>query len=104
MKTATMSADMLDELARLAGAIDAARIALSDYRTACEAVAPAKIGDIIEVTGYSFRGKQMQVARIFLVQHSPTRWVWRLSGPVLKKDGTPGNQTGETSYEIEVAK
>jgi hypothetical protein len=59
---------------------------------------PIKIGDIIDVNGYSFSGKKMVVDSIYF---RPDRWrntLFVAKGAVLKKDKTRGAHTGEHHY------
>ncbi len=54
---------------------------------------PIKIGDIVEVTGYSCRGKKMVVDRLWISNDQSWlrgRYGVKAKGRVLKKDGTPG--------------
>ena len=59
---------------------------------------PLNIGDVVTICGYSHRGKQGRVTKIWAVfepawrEHNAT-FVWRCLGTVLKKDGTEGNQS-----------
>jgi hypothetical protein len=62
--------------------------------------APVKAGDIVVITGYAYTGKKMRVDSVFI------RDGWRgiefvACGAILKKDGTPGAQRGETSFGLD---
>lgn len=55
---------------------------------------PHKVGDTVDICGYSFKGKQMQVVAV-----CPNEWdyygKWKVIGRVIKKDGTLGEQNAE---------
>jgi len=54
---------------------------------------PLKIGDIVDVTGWSHKGKKMIVDRRWVVECFG--WEWRASGRVIKKNGEPGAYVGD---------
>lgn len=56
---------------------------------------PVKIGDIVEVNGFTFTGKQMRVDRIVLVRSWKNTYKIKAVGKVLKKDGTVGQISAE---------
>ncbi len=64
------------------------------------AVGPVKIGDIVEVTDYSYRGKKMIVDRLWITSDYSGVGV-KGRGRVLKKNGTPGLM--KAGYFIKVA-
>jgi hypothetical protein len=57
---------------------------------------PLKVGDIVPCNSYSFEGKKLKIESVNITDrmcHSVSwdcRWKWIATGPVLKKDGTPG--------------
>lgn len=62
---------------------------------------PIKLGDIVDITGFSHRGKKMIVDHLWIVDD------WdvgvKAKGRVLKKDGTPGLLTAIHFIEVAVA-
>lgn len=70
---------------------------------AVNAFHPLKIGDVVEVTGYSYRGKKMRVEKRSVAEFGwgeNIRWEWIAFGKILKKDGTESSQRGEWRREI----
>lgn len=70
----------------------------------CKEHHPLKVGDIVEVTGYSHKGKQMVVKEIWLGESTwrdTGTYIFKASGPVLKKSGEPGQLRGEWKQEVE---
>ena len=101
MPIVKMTPERVAELQRLEQAVRTAREELQKYTEASFIEAPAKPGDIVEITGYSYRGSNMQVVRIELIGEGRGQFHWRATGFVLKKDGTPGLNHAETYWEIE---
>jgi len=62
---------------------------------------PHQVGDNAVVTEYAHHGKVMRVKNL-KVEESFGKWYYRVSGYVLKKDGTPGKQKAESVYPVEV--
>lgn len=99
--------ERLARLRELTRAFEVAREAVSEFRRAwAEAEAPAKVGDVVTATGYAFRGKPFEVLRVGLIdlhtdREGRKRFAWRAVGRVLKKDGTPGQNEAEATWEIE---
>lgn len=101
MTVVKMSGARVAELQRLEQAVRTAREELGKYTEDSLVEAPAKPGDIVEITGFSYRGSSMQVVRIALISEGRGQFHWRATGFVLKKDGTPGLNHAETYWEIE---
>ena len=61
---------------------------------------PVKVGDRVEVNGYSHRGKHMVVLGVAIkyIGRNTIRFV--AHGNILKKDGFPGEQIGEWHSEM----
>lgn len=67
---------------------------------------PIRVGDIVEVNDYSFRGHKMKVrgAR-FLLNHtsgSASGPALSVTGYILKGDGTPGLRVGHSIFPLEI--
>ena len=60
---------------------------------------PLKVGDVVEITGVAYRGKQMRVISVGIAK-SIGKYVWFANGGVLKKDGTPGFQAGRWEQNV----
>ena len=56
---------------------------------------PCAIGDKVEVTGSSHRGKQMSVQHRSIRHGWKGNWVWTATGPIFKVNGKLGANTGE---------
>lgn len=64
-----------------------------------------KKGDVIEVNGYSFRGKMMTVRSFSLkFDNWKSQYIAVLHGVVLKKDGTESLNQAETEIFLGVVK
>jgi len=67
---------------------------------------PYKVGDDIEVTGYSFRGKTMRIGSIYLKKGyeffggRPASYMFHYTGNIIKKNGDVGEQY--TSFDVEI--
>lgn len=98
-----MVKEQVERLKELIKGVQEANDRLESFKKELEATAPVKVGDVVEVSGYSFNGKKMLVGRVHLKDWwGRTRWEWAAAGKVIKKDGTPGEQTAETTWEIEL--
>jgi hypothetical protein len=60
---------------------------------------PVKVGDTVRVNGYAHRGKMM-VVRSVRIKEWASKYEWSVIGPIIKKDGTPGQQDGEWRQDI----
>lgn len=97
-----LSPERAAKLAALHNAAIDARTLLNLHLEECIAQeAPAKPGDIVTVTGYSFQGKRMQVKTLHLSLSARGLPTWHAHGPVLKKNGLPGEQIGEACWGAE---
>jgi hypothetical protein len=67
---------------------------------------PFAVWDIVEVKGYTYKGKKMQVIKIVEPRHGLQYGnTWRVIGIVLKKDGTFSKALTEMSqYQYEKSK
>ena len=64
---------------------------------------PLKIGDIVEVTGWSHKGKKMMVDQRKVVLWTlsfKNNWEWTATGRVIKKNGEPGVHIGEWERHV----
>ena len=64
---------------------------------------PFEIGQIVDICGYSFKGKKMKITSIGAPKYE-FNGDWEVQGDVLKKDGTVGAQYtsfGERHYKGE---
>jgi hypothetical protein len=61
---------------------------------------PVKVGDVIESNGCGHYGKNIKVDGVQVYKFF-REWRWKASGPVLKKDGTPGLNRGELDKPVE---
>ena len=61
---------------------------------------PLKIGDVVEVNGYSYQGKLMEVEKLGVEYDRFEGWTWTATGKVLKKNGEPGLNRGEWSKRV----
>jgi len=63
---------------------------------------PVKIGDVVEVTGYSNNGKMMEIHSIELCNYGwkETHYEYKIKGKVIKKDGTVGKNNGENRIKV----
>lgn len=61
--------------------------------------APVKEGDVIEINGHSHNGKKMLVEKV-VFRRCWGRYEFYARGPVLKKDGTPGQNWGEWAQQV----
>ena len=68
-----------------------------------ENFAPFKVGDDIEINGFSHKGKLMRVEKVrcHLSIHTE-KLHFSAFGKVLKKDGTPGLQDADSTYTIDM--
>lgn len=64
--------------------------------------APVKIGDIVETNGYSYQGKNMIVDHVYLTEHFNGTFLWAATGRIIKNDGSPGNNNGKWSQEVDI--
>lgn len=55
-------------------------------------VCPHKVGDEVEVQGYSHTGKRCRILRVDAVSDWTGGRLWRVAAVVLKKDGTESKQ------------
>ena len=58
---------------------------------------PVKIGDTVTVNGCSYKGQPMMVEKIICMtekQWNHKEAKYKCTGPILKKDGTPGKNVG----------
>lgn len=97
---ATLSREKMDTLVRLLNKVEAAQRELGAFENECVLDAPAKVGDTVEVTGYSHRGKPMLVESVSL-RRSFGQWEFVAFGRVLKKDGSPSQHRAKTFYRVE---
>ncbi len=65
-------------------------------------VGPIKIGDIVDVTGYSHHGKKMIIDYLWISNGWDGVGI-RARGRVLKKDGTPGLMIAKYFIEVGIA-
>lgn len=71
---------------------------------------PLKVGEIILCNDYSHEGKSIKIEKVDITDHLThgvawdCRWKWIASGPVLKKDGTPGLNYSVYSVAVEDVK
>lgn len=66
------------------------------------AMCPVQIGGIIQVNGYSHRGKPMRVSDVYVVRERGGKrqgYRWKARGFVLKANGEVGVQKGEWTSE-----
>lgn len=66
-----------------------------------ESDCPVKVGDIVEINGFSHRGKSILVDRVNVRNNWKTIFAFIASGKVIKKSGEPGSQRGEWTQEID---
>lgn len=62
---------------------------------------PLKIGQTVEVNGYTHTGKKMVVEKRIVKRWYADKWEWKAYGKILKGDGTAGVQTGEWRERFE---
>lgn len=71
---------------------------------------PIKIGDVVETNGYSHKGKRFRVEHIIAKdrltwkQDGDHEFEFRATGPIIKKNGEPGQQHGEHSIRFKFAR
>ena len=64
---------------------------------------PVKIGDIVKVTGYSYRGKDMRVEHVVITTDWFTNKLqWSAYGKICKKDGSTSHNQGEWTQDIDI--
>jgi hypothetical protein len=56
---------------------------------------PHKVGDIVEVAGYTHKGKKMLVKYIGAPKYTYHSQCWRVTGNIINKDGSVGLLTAE---------
>ena len=61
---------------------------------------PVKVGDIVENTGYTNRGKKFKVTKVGFKDQYGNR-MWTAYGYIQKKDGTLGSLVGEWYEHID---
>jgi hypothetical protein len=61
-----------------------------------DATCPLRVGQVVPVCGYSHNGKQMRVERVGYTR-STYDGDWRVSGRVLKQDGSDSKLTADFS-------
>ena len=66
-----------------------------------DATCPYKVGDIIEVKGWTYAGRQMRVDKVRGIRAWGGKYDWRVVGTIIKKDGTPGKQTADWTGDRE---
>lgn len=66
----------------------------------CKNEHPLKIGDEVEVTGYSYKGKKMRIDHLGVIKQLlwSEKHVFVATGVILKKDGSKGQQRGEWDH------
>lgn len=88
-KLTILKADAIDLKASI-------RAALHQWVGLCH---PLIIGEVVDVKGRSFKGRQMVVASRKVSNHLGL-WEWEATGLVLNNDGTPGKRVGEWSQLV----
>ncbi|MCP4700471.1 MAG: hypothetical protein GY862_27005 [Gammaproteobacteria bacterium] len=83
------------ELAEIEKRIKAEQEIRGDVMAKLAELCPVKIGDVVEVNGWTFRGKKMLVDDVCYYTRTHRSTTWKCSGPILKADGTPGKNRGE---------
>ena len=95
----------MSEMEKLLEAVDNSEKAIEKGQHTREAIlkriiklCPIRVGDVTEVTGYSHKGKQMEIVSLRWNTEDSWRydgagWVFR--GLVLKKDGAVGLNAGD---------
>ena len=93
---------IMEEIKGIEAQVKAAHVEIEGLIDSTNKYCPVKIGDIVDVTGYSHNGKKMIINGITFCHKSDGGyygiWMedvgWMISGKVIRKDGTPGSQTG----------
>jgi len=76
---------------------------LEEIKSQWAKTCPVVIKDAITLTdenSYTYIGKKMEVRQIS-IQRRWKDWGFKLRGPLLKKDGTPGENWGECFLNLE---
>jgi len=75
---------------------------IDDLKKELIELAPIKVGETINPNYYSYLGKKMIVTSI-IIKETPwsikNKWEWVAYGNIIKSDGTPGKQVGESVYK-----
>lgn len=78
-----------------------ARLDFINFRRSCVDLAPVKIGDIVTITYYGYKGKKMRVYEVNLVPKNKSGdFEWVAYGDVLKDNGEPGKRRGQRSWKV----
>lgn len=92
----------MQELAELKGELRQVQQKIRDLeQRIIDEHVPVKTGEVVEVNGYSHRGKKMVVTRIS-PRHSHKNFEYVARGQILKADGTQGVNVGEYSGVLEM--
>lgn len=92
--------DYLEQIMDIETKIEELKQKLADTKEEwCKNEHPLKIGDEVEVTGYSHTGKKMRVDYLNVIKQGwNKKYVFMATGVVFKKDGSEGQQRGEWSH------
>jgi len=66
-----------------------------------EAEHPLKVGDVVEVNSFFFRGEKIKVREVSVNKGRASGWAWIAIGPILKKDGSLGLRDGVWTSMVE---
>ena len=89
-----LSADIA-KLRELGNAVKEAQEAVSKHRKVMTKHCAVRLGDEVVCNGYSHIGKTIVVDRVWLYDLLRSKYQFRASGKIKKKDGTLGSQVGE---------
>lgn len=89
---------LMKELQDLDGEIRQANIKRQRIFDQLVVYCPVKIGDLLK-PDYVYSGKLMKVTRIRATE-GYSNYVWVITGPILKKDGSPGERIAEKRLKI----